>query len=305
MSERWVLAAMGVLALGALAVPLPIYALYVANLLLMYAVLAIGLDVLLGLAGQFAFAHIAFYGIGVYTAGVLGNRLGLPFPLPLLAGAILAAAVAFLIAIPALRLHSIYLALSTYAFAAAAQWVFHSWDSVTAGADGLRLAPTRFFAWHIIDDRDAYPVLLGIAIVTIALRLGLQRSKLGRGMAAMRESEPVALASGIDVRRVKILAFTISGFYGGIAGGMLPLFQSYVHPDSLGLEALVVILTMVVVGGLGSVGGVLIGVVVMGLLPELLRDAAVYRELIYGAILILAVTLMPRGIAGLILRAGK
>ncbi len=285
--------------------PLPIYALYVGNLLLMYAVLAIGLDVLLGLAGQFAFAHVAFFGIGVYTSGQLGNHLALPFPLPLLAGASLAALVAFLIAIPALRLRNIYLALTTYAFAAAAQWVFHSWDAVTAGSNGLRLSPTRFFAWQIVDDGDAYPLLLLVALVMVLLRLGLQRSKLGRSMAAVREAEPLALASGIDVKRVKIAAFTISGFYAGVAGGMLPLFQSYVHPDTLGLEALVVTLTMVVVGGLGSLGGVLMGTILMGLLPELLREAAVLRELVYGLILILAVTLLPRGIAGFALKGAR
>ena len=305
MSERLLLAALGAVALGIAVVPLPVYALYVANLLLMYAVLAVGLDILLGLAGQFAFAHIAFFGIGVYTSGLLGNLFGLPFPLPLLAGAVLAGAAAFLIAIPALRLRNIYLALTTYAFAAAAQWVFHSWDSVTAGSNGLRLSPTVFFGWHIVDDRDAYPVLLAVALVMALLRLGLQRSKLGRSMAAVREAEPLALASGVDVKRVKVLAFTISGFYAGIAGGMLPLFQSYVHPDTLGLEALVVTLTMVVVGGLGSLGGVLIGTAAMGLLPEILRDVAVMRELIYGLILILSVVFMPRGLAGLILRGGR
>jgi len=305
MNERIVLGVVGLAALAAIVLPLPIYILYVGNLLLTYAVLAIGLDVLLGMTGQFAFAHIAFYGIGVYTAGIVGNRIGLSFPIPLLAGAVLAAAVAFAIAIPALRLHNIYLALTTFAFASAAQWVFRSWDSLTGGVNGLRLASTPLLGWHVVDDRDAYPVLLAVAVLMILLRLGLQRSKLGRSMAAVREAEPVALTSGIDVRRVKIAAFTISGFFAGAAGGMLPLFQSYVHPDSFGLETLVFALTIVVVGGLGSLGGILVGVIVMGLLPEILREAAVFRELIYGAILILSVTLMPRGIGGLIIRRGE
>ena len=277
---------------------LPAYEVYLANLLLMYAVLALGLDVLLGMAGQFAFAHTAFFGIGVYTTGVLGNRFGLGFPLPLIAGALLAGAIAVLIAVPALRLRQIYLALTTYAFAAAAQWVFHSWDAVTNGANGLRLAPTRLFVWRIVDDRDAYPMLLGIALLMLLLRLALQRSRLGLRMAAVHESEPVALASGIDARRVKIVAFGISGLYAGVAGGMMPLFNSYVHPDLFGLETLVAILAMVVVGGLGSAGGVLAGVLLIGLLPEATSNLQVLRELAYGAVLILAVMFMPRGIAG-------
>ena len=273
-----------------------------ANMLLMYSVLALGLDVLLGLAGQFAFAHVAFYGVGVYTTAVLGNRFGIGFPLPLLAGAALAGLIALLIAIPALRLRQIYLALTTYAFAAAAQWVFHSWNAVTDGANGLRIAPTNLFGAHIIDDRDAYPLLAGIALLMLIARLVLERSRLGLRMAAVHESEPVALASGIDAKRVKVLAFGISGLFAGVAGGMLPIFNSYVHPDTFGLETLVLILTMVVVGGLGSWWGVLAGVAVMGLLPEAMRDLQVFREIVYGALLIVSVMFMPRGIAGLLRR---
>jgi len=277
---------------------MPLYVLYVANLLLMYAVLALGLDILVGLAGQFAFAHMAFFGIGVYTTGLLGNRLGVSFPLPMLAGAALAAIVALLIAIPALRLRQVYLALTTFAFAAAAQWVFHSWDAVTEGSNGLRLAATRVLAWRIVDDRDAYPLLLVVALAMVLLRLSLQSSKLGRSMRALHQSEPLALASGIDARRVKIVAFGISGLFAGIAGGMLPLFNSYVHPDTFGLEGLVAILTMIVVGGLGSTFGVLIGVALIGLLPEVMRDLQVLREVVYGGLLILTVMFLPQGVAG-------
>jgi len=217
-------------------------------------------------------------------------------------GAILAGLVAILIALPALRLRQVYLALTTYAFAAAAQWVFHSWDSVTEGANGLRISATNLFGWQIVDDRDAYPLLVAVALAMLLLRLALERSRLGLRMAAVHESEPVALASGIDARRIKVIAFGVSGVFAGVAGGMLPLFNSYVHPDTFGLETLVVVLTMVVVGGLGSVWGVLAGVLVMGLLPEVMRDLQIYREIVYGALLILSVMFMPRGIAGLLRR---
>ena len=292
-------------AAGVAVVPmlLPLYGTYLADLLLMYAVLAIGLDLLLGLAGQFAFAHMAFFGIGVYTTGLLGNRFGLSFPLPLLAGAALATIVAFAIALPALRLRQIYLALTTFAFASAAQWVFHSWDAVTEGSNGLRLSPTRLLAWHLVDDRDAYPVLVAVALAMLLLRLSIQSSKLGLSLKATHESEAVALASGIDVRRMKVFAFGISGFFAGVGGGMLPLFNSYVHPDSFGLEGLVGLLTMIVVGGMGSVSGVLLGVVVIGLLPEVMRDLQVLREIVYGLLLVAAVMFMPRGIAGVLKRA--
>jgi branched-chain amino acid transport system permease protein len=297
-----VAAVLAVLVAVAIPVLLPAYGVFMANMLLMYAVLALGLDVLLGLAGQFAFAHVAFFGLGVYVTALLGNRYQLSFPFPLIAGAILAGAVAILIAIPALRLRQVYLALTTYAFAAAAQWVFHSWDAVTEGANGLRISATNMFGWRIVDDRDAYPLLVAVALVMLLARLALERSRLGLRMSAVHESEPVALASGIDAKRIKVIAFGVSGVFAGVAGGMLPLFNSYVHPDTFGLETLVVVLTMVVVGGLGSVWGVLAGVLVMGALPEVMRDLQVYREIVYGALLILSVMFMPRGIAGLVRR---
>lgn len=278
----------------------PIYVLFVLNLLMTYAVLAIGLDVLLGRAGQFAFAHIAFYGIGIYTTGLLTNHTGVPVIFAIIAGGALAGIVGTLIAIPATRLHSVYLALATFAFAEAAQWVFNNWDSVTNGPNGLRIKSAHLFGYVIQNDRDAFPLIVAVAVLMIAATALMARSQFGRAMEAIRESEHVALASGISVRRVKISAFAISAIYAGIAGGMFTLFQSFVHPDSLGFDLIVLVLTMVVVGGLGSLTGVILGVVLLGLMPEVLRNFREWQELIYGLILILAVVFMPRGIWGLV-----
>ena len=134
-----VLLALGVL----LPLVLPEYFLYLGNTLMMYAILALGLDLLLGWSGQFAFAHIAFFGIGIYTSALLQMRLGVPFIVGVPIAAILAGLVGLLIAIPATRLRTVYLALATYAFAECAQWVFRTWDSVTKGSDGLRFQPAR------------------------------------------------------------------------------------------------------------------------------------------------------------------
>lgn len=293
------LAAIAVVA-ALLRVGAPTYVLYIANVLLTYAVLAIGLDILLGRAGQFAFAHVAFYGIGIYTTALITNNFGLPFLVGMIAGSILAALVAIVIALPATRLRDVYLALATFAFAEAAQWVFNSWDSLTKGPNGLRIKPADLFGFTIANDRDAFIAVLVVALAAIATTVLIARSSLGRSMRAIRESEHVALASGIDVRRVKIVAFAISGAYAGIAGGMFTLFQSFIHPDTLGFETIVLILTMVVVGGLGTIPGVLLGVLLLGLLPEALRDLRQYQELVYGLILIAAVIFMPRGVWGVV-----
>lgn len=284
----------------------PEYFLLLGNVLMMYAVLAIGLDLLLGWAGQFAFAHIAFYGIGAYATVLFQSRLDLPLIVALPLTAILAGIVGFLIALPATRLRAVYLALATFAFAEGAQWVFNTWDAVTHGADGLRIRPPTLFGYVIDSDIRAFPALAVVLALVIAATMYLTQSKLGRSMCAIRDSEHAAAASGIDVARTKVLAFTISAIYAGIAGGMYSMFRTTVNPETFGFEQIVLVLSMVVVGGLGSLPGVLIGVALLGLLPEIMRTTMrsilVYRELVYGLILILAMMYMPRGIWGVVMR---
>lgn len=295
------------LALGAVLPPLvPQYFLFLGNLLMMYAVLALGLDLLLGWAGQFAFAHIAFFGVGVYATVLLQTKLGLPYIVAMPAAALLAGAIGLIIAIPATRLRAVYLALATFAFAEGAQWVFNSWDTVTGGADGIRISSPSLFGYVMGSDPKAFPVMTVLLAAVIAATLYLTKSKFGRSMCAIRESEHAASASGIDVRGTKIIVFAISAVYAGIAGGMYTLFNSFANPEVFGFTQIVLVLSMIVVGGLGTLPGVLIGVVLLGLLPEIMRTAMrhllVWQELAYGVILIVAMMYMPRGIWGLMRR---
>lgn len=282
---------------------LPQYYLYLCNVIMMYAVLAIGLDLLLGWAGQFAFAHIAFFGIGVYGTALIQIRLGLPFIIAMPAAALLAGAVGFLIAIPATRLRAVYLALATFAFAEGAQWVFNAWESMTKGADGLRLPRPDIFGYEMGSDPKAFPVMAILLALVLAATMYLTRSKFGRSMCAIRDSEHAAAASGIDVRFTKVIVFAISAIYAGVAGGMYTLFQSFANPEVFGFGQIVLVLSMIVVGGLGTIPGVLLGVLILGLLPEILRttmrNLLVWQELVYGVILILAMMFMPRGLWGL------
>jgi branched-chain amino acid transport system permease protein len=282
---------------------LPQYYLYLCNVIMMYAVLAIGLDLLLGWAGQFAFAHIAFFGIGVYGTALIQLRLGAPFIVAMPAAALLAGIVGFLIAIPATRLRAVYLALATFAFAEGAQWVFNAWESMTNGPDGLRLPRPGIFGYKMGSDPTAFPVMAILLALMLAATMFLTRSKFGRAMCAIRDSEHVAAASGIDVRFTKVVVFAISAIYAGVAGGMYTLFQSFANPEVFGFGQIVLVLSMIVVGGLGTIPGVLLGVVLLGLLPEVLRttmrNLLVWQELVYGIILILAMMFMPRGLWGL------
>jgi branched-chain amino acid transport system permease protein len=283
---------------------LPQYFLFLGNILMMYAVLALGLDILLGWAGQFAFAHIAFFGIGTYATALLQARLGIPFIIGMPIAAVLAGLIGVLIGFPATRLRTVYLALATFAFAEGAQWVFNAWDSLTGGPDGLRIRAPSVLGYATGTDPTAFPVMAIILALVIAATSYLTTSKFGRAMCAIRESEHVAAASGIDVRGTKVWAFAISAVYAGIGGGMYTLYQSFVNPEVFGFGQIVLLLSMIVVGGIGSIPGVLVGVALLGLLPEIMRTTMrsllIWQELVYGLILILAMMFMPRGIWGIV-----
>lgn len=278
------------------------YVVYVANVLLVFVVLSLGLNVAVGEAGQFSLGHAAFYGTGIYAAGLLARVPGWPLPLSLLAAGLAAAALGLVIGAVALRMRDVYLALSTFAFGEAMQWAFLNWDAVTGGPNGLRIPPARLAGFEILNDRQAYPVVLAVTLLMLATAVVLSRSRLGRAFRAVRESDIAAMALGIPVRRVKLVAFAVSAFYAGVAGGLFATFSTYVHPDSLGFQTTITVLTMVVVGGLGSVAGAVAGALCLGLVSELLRSVPAVQEMLYGAVLLLFMMFLPGGLAPAILR---
>lgn len=272
------------------------YVIYLANILLTFTVLCLGLHIVIGEAGQFSLAHAAFYGIGIYVTGIAGTKYGLPFPVTMLIGGVVAGAVGIVIGVIALRMRDIYLALATFAFGEAMQWVFQNWDAVTGGPNGLRIAPARMFGLEIVTDKDAYPLVVLLAVLMTGLTILISRARLGRALRAVRESEVAAQAMGIPVQRAKLMAFGLSAFFAGIAGGMFTLFSTFIHPESLGFSTTMLALTMVVVGGLGSIGGAVGGAIVFGLISELLRQAPSFQEIAYGAILIVFMMYAPKGL---------
>ncbi len=280
------------------------YAQYIINLALVNVVITIGLNVLLGYAGQFAFAHAALMGIGAYTTALLGYWLDLSFWIALPVSGVVAMLIGSLGALPAMRMKSVYLALVTLAFAEFAVWVLTHWKSLTLGTDGVAVNSPSLFGHMIAGDTNVYYVLL---VITIALYLAAKlivSSRLGRAMVAVRENEIVAQCSGIDVPRTKAFAFAFSAFYAGIGGAMFALTLGFIVPEGFGMPLLVIQFSMVVIGGLGSLFGSIIGAVVLTGLPELLRDFQALQEIIYGVMLVVFVLLMPKGVAGLAKRLG-
>lgn len=270
--------------------------LYLVNLLMVFVVLALGMHLVIGEAGQFALSHTAFYGIGIYTAGLINTAWHPPFILSILAGAALSAVLGYIIGLLALRMRDIYLALATFAFGEAMQWVFLNWNKVTGGSNGMRMQPAELFGLKLTNDLSAYPFVIGLTALMLWITVALSRSQYGSALRAVRESDVAAMAMGVNVKRMKQSAFALSAAYAGMAGGMYTLFTSFIHPESLGFQTTILVLTMVVVGGIGSVRGAVLGAIAFGLISELLRQALSVQEIIYGAILMGFMMFKPKGL---------
>jgi branched-chain amino acid transport system permease protein len=272
------------------------YVIYIVNLLMIYIVLALGLHIVIGETGQFALAHAAFYGIGIYTAGILNNTLHLNFVISIIAAGVVTAAIGYVLGALAIRMRDIYLALSTFAFGEAMQWVFLNWTDVTNGSNGYQMSPAQFFGLELTSDLRAYPFVVICTALLLGLTVWLSRSQLGSAFRAVRESDVAAQAMGVNTNVIKRVAFMLSAAYAGMAGGLYTTFSSFIHPESLGFWTTILILIMIVVGGIGSVRGAVVGALIFGLISELLRQVLSFQEIIYGLILIGVMMFAPRGL---------
>jgi branched-chain amino acid transport system permease protein len=278
------------------------YHLFVANLIVIYVMLAIGLNILVGYAGQLAFANAAMFGIGAYAAGLLQVRFGWSFWLAFPSGALIAAAVGLAISLPALRLRGLYLALSTLAFAQATQWVFLHWESVTFGAGGFKTPPLSFAPLPIAKPLGLYYLSLALTVALFIFAQNLVASRVGRAFIAVRDGDVAAESLGIDLLRYKALAFGISGFYAGVAGGLYSALLNFVAPEGFDLFQMVLQKSMIVVGGLGSVVGAVLGAGTIIILLEALREFKGLQEIVFGALLVIFVLFMRGGLVSLIKR---
>jgi branched-chain amino acid transport system permease protein len=275
------------------------YVQYILNLVLVYVVIAIGLNLLLGYAGQFAFAHAALMGIGAYTAALLMYRLHWSFWIALPAAGIVATIIGSLGALPALRMKRVYLALVTLAFAELIQWVLIHWKALTYGTDGVKVAAPEFLGWSLKGDHRMYYLLLAVTIILYIIGKRIVESRLGRSFVAIRENEIVAQCNGINIAFTKGVVFGLSAFYAGIGGAMFAITLGFIVPDGFGMFQLVLHFSIVVIGGLISMYGSVLGAIVLTTLPELLRGFQSVQEMIFGVLLIIFVIFMPFGLAGL------
>jgi branched-chain amino acid transport system permease protein len=275
------------------------YLLNTAVLAGIYVILASSLNITNGYTGLFSFGHAAFYGIGAYTAAILATRFGLGFwltlPLAGLAAAIFGAA----LAVPTLRLSGIFLALVTIGFQEITFLVTLNWIGLTRGPMGIPgVPPPTLFGFELRGNTGYYYLILALDVLTLFVISRIVTSRLGRAFVAIREDELAAQASGIPTFRVKVLSFVIATFFAGLAGAFFAHHARFVSADSFRLDETFLILTMLIVGGIGSFLGPVIGAVTLVILPEASRFLAEYRGVVYGLILIGVILFRPEGVAG-------
>jgi branched-chain amino acid transport system permease protein len=293
-------AALGLLLLGLAAWPLvaPRYFVFLGSLILVNAMVALGLNLLSGYTHQLSFGHAGFLAIGAYTAALLGAE-GMPAPLALLAAGLVTALVGIALGLPCLRLEGLYLTMATLAFGFVVTEAILNLDGLTRGADGLRVPPARLGAWALDTDAARYYLVAAVAGLLVAGALNLTHMRVGRALLAIRESEIAAAASGVPVAAYKTMAFALSAFYTGVAGGCFAWVVGHLSPDAFDVFLSVDFVVMVILGGLGSVPGSLVGAAIVTVLHDALAAAQNYRPLVFGLVLIACMLFLPGGIATL------
>jgi branched-chain amino acid transport system permease protein len=275
------------------------YYLDVLTLALLYALLAVGLNITVGLTGLLDLGYAGFYGIGAYTYALLSTRLGLSFWLGVPLGGCVAALFGLLLGIVTLRLRGDYLAIVTLGFVQIVYLVFNNWDRVTNGPNGiLHIRQPTLGGFLLHQPIHFYYLALFFLVLTAWMIYRLTQSQIGRAFCAIREDLFAAEAIGIDTTRMKILAFVLGAGIAGMAGVFFAAKYTFVSPESFNFFESVRILTMVVLGGMGSLFGAILGAFLLTILPEMLRGLDLYRMLIFGATLVIMMIIRPQGLLG-------
>jgi len=293
------------LALGLALTPLVVrnpYNLGILNLIGLYVIVVLGLNLFIGYTGQISLGHAAFFGLGAYTSAILTVSYHFP-PWPALA--LTAAAVglvALIIGVPALRLSGHYLAMATLGFNYVVHSIFVEWDAVTGGPSGLSgIPPLSLFGLTFDSDVKFHFLVWTFALMVLTLCLNLVRSGVGRGLAALAQDEVAASSLGVDVRRDKVRVFVLSAVFASIAGSLYAHYFGYINPDAFSIFKSLDLVIMVVVGGMGSIWGTLFGVSLITILPHVLDFFETYADIIHGVILVVILLFLPQGfVTGLV-----
>jgi len=267
---------------------------------LIFVVLGLGLNITVGLAGLLDLGYIAFFAVGSYTYALLSKNFDLGFWTCLPLGGLMGMLFGIVLGFPILRLRGDYLAIVTLGFASITKIVLENWDTVFGGAAGIANIPRPAFFGMALDGRQkavySYYIVLALVGITILVTTRLKNSRIGRAWMALREDEIACVAMGVDMARTKLSAYALGAFWAGLVGVIFAAHNSFINPDSFTFMDSAMILAMVVLGGMGSILGVIIASLALKLLPEYLRTFAEYRMLVFGAVMVLMMIFRPQGL---------
>jgi branched-chain amino acid transport system permease protein len=277
----------------------PAYPRFVATIALLNTIAVVGLGLVMGYAGLVSLGHAGFVAVGAYTAALLVAKASYPFWVSLPLGIAAATAIGFVVGLPTLRLNPLYLAMVTFGFGQSVFLIALNWVSLTRGANGLRIPPPRAFGVTVGPDA-MYWIVAAAAVLAVVTAYRITRTRPGRAFMALRESEIAAVVAGVNPRAYKTMAFGLSAAYAGLAGALYVGVVLFINPDSFVFPVSLMYVTMAVVGGMGTLAGIIVGAVVLTILPEWLRGFAEYRELLAGGMLLSFLVFLPQGIAGFV-----
>jgi branched-chain amino acid transport system permease protein len=318
-NRDWLWAALLIAVLIALPLVAPRYWIYFAGLLGINIIATHGLNVMTGYTGLLSLGHAAFVGVGAYTVALAQIHLGLPFYITIPLAGLAAAIIGIGFGLPSLRIRGLYLVIATLAAQFILNFIFVHWQRVTNGDVGLTVQPATVFGFPLNNETRTYYLILFCVVFFTIFTLNVIRSRVGRAFIAVRERDLTAEVLGVQIVWYKLVAFALGSFYAGVAGGLLAYFNQFVNPEQFGLLLSVFFLSAVIVGGMGSTLGAILGAIFMTLLPELLRESALgvgstlgfdiasilvpLRETVFGLLMVAFLILEPRGLAQLWKRA--
>jgi branched-chain amino acid transport system permease protein len=312
---RYAVAAVAVLFFLVIPLSLHEYYLSIANLVSIAIIGALGLNILVGYTGQVSIGHGAFMSVGAYTAANFATRLDAPWPVNLLAGGLMAAAVGAVVGIPSLRIKGLYLAIATLAGQLIIEWTINHVTFISGGvAASIEVPRPRIGSWVLSSHRAMYYFLLTFVVIAIVGTMNLMRSRIGRAFIAIRDQDIAAEIIGIDIFRYKLLAFAISSFYAGVTGVLYTYFLGVANYEQFQITVSIDYLAMIIIGGLGSVLGSIFGAIFITLLPIVIRYAmeafggmlfseqtvlnliANLRLMLFGVLIIVFLVVEPEGL---------
>jgi branched-chain amino acid transport system permease protein len=289
------------------------YTLYVLNTIGIYAIAAIGLNLLIGYTGQISLGHGAFFGVGAYTAAILATKASFPLWAALPIAGLATAAVGMIFGLPSVRLKHLYLTIATLAGQFIIEYVILSWESLTEGTDGIIVTEATLLGIDLGSDRALYYVIFGCFAVMTWMAVNLVRTRYGRAFIAIRDNDRAAEGMGIPIFLYKLLSFAISSFYAGFAGALFTYYTMSINPEPFNLWLSIEFIAMIIIGGLGSIPGAVFGTIFIVMLNEILSlstqflmnvgatglgiTIAPLREFVFGLAIVLFIIFEPKGLA--------